>query len=204
MSEIKIKCPTCGKVLRLQDTPNINAAYFTCPVCKERHMVGNCQRYNPAPQPSAQSGDETRYGSVGYQQVDADKTRTASDSGLGSGDETRVGVAPQAKVGILVDANGVSYQLAVGFNTIGRKASTSPASVQIATADRTMSRNHAVIEVRNAGGQLLHILKNGANKNPSYLNNALVAQGDQLILNNGDRLTMGKTVLTFKKQEQIK
>ena len=195
MSEIKIKCPTCGKVLRLQDTPNINAAYFTCPVCKERHMVGNCQRYNPAPQPAAQSGDETRYGSAGYQQADADKTRMVS----GSGDETRVGVAPQAKVGMLVDAAGVSYQLAVGFNTIGRKASTSPASVQIATADRTMSRNHAVIEVRNAGGQLLHILKNGANKNPSYLNNALVNQGDQLILNNGDRLKMGNTILTFKK-----
>ena len=30
MSEIKIKCPTCGKVLRLQDAPNIDAAFFTC------------------------------------------------------------------------------------------------------------------------------------------------------------------------------
>ena len=24
MNEIKIKCPTCGKVLRLKDVPNIN------------------------------------------------------------------------------------------------------------------------------------------------------------------------------------
>ena len=185
MSEIKIKCPTCGKVLRLNETPNINAASFTCPVCKEKHVVGNCQRYNPAPQPSAPSSEETQYGGASPMQS--------------GGDETRIGTAPQAKVGVLVDAHGVTYQLAVGFNTIGRKASSSTASVQIATDDRTMSRNHAVIEVRNAGGQLLHILNNGANKNPSYLNNALVNQGDQLILNNGDRLKMGNTILTFKK-----
>lgn len=132
-------------------------------------------------------------------QTGGDETRISSGARQVYGDETRIGVAPQAKVGKLVDAYGATYQLAVGFNTIGRKASSSTASVQIATDDRTMSRNHAVIEVRNAGGQLLHILKNGANKNPSYLNNALVNQGDQLILNNGDRLKMGNTILTFKK-----
>ena len=185
MSEIKIKCPTCGKVLRMNEIPNINAASFTCPVCKEKHVVGNCQRYNSAPQPLAPTSEDTQYGGTSSLQT--------------SGDETRIGVAPQAKVGMLVDANEAKYQLAIGFNTIGRKAASSTASVQIATDDRTMSRNHAVIEVRNAGGQLLHILKNGANKNPSYLNNALVGQGDQLILNNGDRLKMGNTTLTFKK-----
>ena len=193
MSEIKIKCPTCGKILRLNETPNINASSFTCPVCKEKHVVGNCQRYVPP------TTDDTRYGSNGATQPDDDKTRIGPQSGSGDGDKTLIGTAPQAKVGMLVDANGTAYQLAVGYNTIGRKASTSPASVQIATADRTMSRDHAVIEVRNAGGQLLHLLKNGANMNPSYLNNALIAPGDQLILNNGDRITMGKTILTFKK-----
>jgi pSer/pThr/pTyr-binding forkhead associated (FHA) protein/predicted RNA-binding Zn-ribbon protein involved in translation (DUF1610 family) len=186
MSEIKIKCPTCGKVLCLNETPTINKATFMCPNCKEKHIVGNCQRYTPAPpKPAAPSAEETRY--AGYK------------SGTLSGDETLVGAPPQPKVGMLVDSNGAAYQLAIGFNTIGRKASSSTAFVQIPTDDRTMSRNHAVIEVRNAGGQLLHILKNGANKNPSYHNNMLVGPGDQLILNNGDRLKMGNTVLTFKK-----
>ena len=58
MNEIKIKCPTCGKVLRLKDVPNINAAFFTCPVCKEKHIVGKCQRYVEQPKPIASSGDE--------------------------------------------------------------------------------------------------------------------------------------------------
>lgn len=185
MSEIKIKCPTCGKVLRLQDAPNIDAAFFTCPVCKEKHIVGKCQRYVEQPSPIAPSGDETQY--VGA---------SAQQSG---GDETRIGSSPIASVGMLIDNKGATYQLCIGINTIGRKAVSSSASVQIATDDRTMSRSHAIIEVRNAGGQTLHILRNGANKNPSYLNGSVIGQKDQLILNNGDRIKMGNTELTFKK-----
>lgn len=60
-----------------------------------------------------------------------------------------------------------------------------------------MSRSHAIIEVYNQRGQIVHLLKNGANKNPSYLNGALISQFDQLILNNGDRIKMGSTELTF-------
>lgn len=84
MNEIKIKCPTCGKVLRLKDVPNINAAFFTCPVCKEKHIVGKCQRYVEQPKPIASSGDETQYGGGFVQQS--------------GGDETRIGPQPQMVV----------------------------------------------------------------------------------------------------------
>lgn len=184
MDEIKIKCPTCGKVLRLKDAPNINAAFFTCPVCHERHLVGKCQRYVEQPEPQALSGEETRYGPALAQQPGED--------------ETRIGAMSQTMVGALSDGMGRTYQLRLGINTIGRKAQTSAASVQVATDDRTMSRSHAIIEVRNAGGQTVHILRNGANKNPSYLNGTLIGQQDLLILNNGDRIKMGNTELTFK------
>lgn len=198
MSEIKIKCPTCGKVLRLQDAPNINAASFTCPVCKEKHVVGKCQRYVEQPKPAASSGDETQYGGGSAQQQGGDETRIGSQPQYGSGDETRIGSALRPAVGVLVDNMGRTYQLRSGINTIGRKVSSSAASIQIATDDRTMSRSHAIIEVSNAGGRIIHILRNGANKNPSYLNGSLIGQQDQLILNNGDRIKMGNTELTFK------
>ena len=184
MNEIKIKCPTCGKVLRLQDAPNINAASFTCPVCKEKHIVGKCQRYAEQPKPTSPSSEETQYG-------------PAQSSACG-GDETRVGSAPSTKIGVLADNTGRTYQLCIGINTIGRKAASSTASVQIVTDDRTMSRSHAIIEVSNAGGKTIHILRNGANKNPSYLNGTVIGPQDQLILNNGDRIRMGNTELTFK------
>lgn len=198
MGEIKIKCPTCGKILRLQDALNINAAFFTCPVCKEKHVVGKCQRYVEQPKPTASSGDATRYRSAFAQQQGGDEARIGSQPQHGSGDETRIDSASRPAVGVLVDNMGRTYALRSGINTIGRKASSSAATVQIATDDRTMSRSHAVIEVSNAGGNTIHILRNGANKNPSYLNGSLIGQQDQLILNNGDRIKMGNTEVTFK------
>ena len=197
MNEIKIKCPTCGKVLRLQDAPNINAASFTCPVCEEKHVVGKCQRYVEQPKPMVSSGDETRYGGASAWQG-GDETRIGSQPQCGGSDETRIGSASSPAVGVLVDNLGRTYQLRSGINTIGRKAASSPASVQIATDDRTMSRSHAVIDVSHAGGKTIHILRNGANKNPSFLNGSLIGQQDQLILNNGDRIKMGNTEMTFK------
>lgn len=197
MNEIKIKCPTCGKVLRLQDAPNINAASFTCPVCEEKHVVGKCQRYVEQPKPMVSSGDETRYGGASARQGD-DETRIGSQPQCGGSDETRIGSASSPAVGVLMDNMGRTYQLRSGINTIGRKAASSAASVQIATDDRTMSRSHAVIDVSHAGGKTIHILRNGANKNPSYLNGTLIGPQDQLILNNGDRIKMGNTEMTFK------
>ena len=193
MGEIKIKCPTCGKVLRLQEMPNINAATFTCPNCKDKHIVGKCQRFVPQ-----RSNEETQYGNASSTSSYSDETLIGNQSGKNN-DETMVGgIKTQHIVGKLVDNMNRIYQLTLGNNTIGRKASTSSATIQVVTNDLTMSRSHAVIDVRNIGGQILHILKNGANKNPSYINDTLINQQDQLVLNNGDRIRMGKTTLIFK------
>lgn len=161
-------------------------------------MVGNCQRF--VEQPKMTTSEETQYGPSQSRVAGGDETQYAGSASFPTGgEETRIGTAPQAKIGSLIDSMGRTYQLRVGVNSIGRLASTSPATVQINTQDRTMSRNHAIIEVRNAGGQMLHIIKNGANKNPSYLNGTLIGPSDQMILNNGDRIKFGKTDLTFKK-----
>lgn len=191
MAEIRIKCPTCGKILRVADAPNINQSSFVCPICKERHIVGKCVHIEASPQP--RSGEDTYIGGS-PSNTGVDETR------IGGIDETQIGHAPQHQaIGHLTDLNGKNYQLRIGINSIGRKASTSTATVQIDTADRYMSRNHAIIEVRQVGGQIVHILKNDANKNPSYVNDTIMGANDQLILNDGSRLTFGKTQLVFKK-----
>lgn len=197
MGEIKIRCPKCGKILRLIDNPNINNAVFACPVCNEKSKVGDCQRIVVVPQQTLR-GEETQYSSNPHSVPNTEETRyTSSPSG---GEETQIiGTQNQIKVGRLTDNFGRTYQLSLGINTIGRKANTSTATIQICVEDRTMSRNHAIVEVRNAGGQIVHILRNGANKNPSYFNGTLVGATDQLILNNGDRVKLGSTELTFIK-----
>ena len=199
MNEIKIKCPTCGKILRLLDSPTINTASFTCPVCKEKHVVGNCQRFVEQPKPQQPVGEETQYGPTASRMSSGDETQYAGGGYSTIGEETQIYSAPQSNIGSLIDNLGRIYKLRLGINTIGRRASTSSATVQIDTADRTMSRSHAVIEVRNAGGQMVHILKNRANKNPSYHKGSLVGPSDQMILNNGDKVKFGSTELTFMK-----
>lgn len=199
MSEIKIKCPTCGKILRLQDSPTINTASFTCPVCKEKHVVGKCQRLVEQPKPQQPVGEETQYGPTISRMGGSEETQYAGSGYFTNGEETQIYSTSQSHIGFLVDNLGRKYRLCLGINTIGRKASTSSATVQIETTDRTMSRSHAVIEVRNAGGQIMHILKNGANKNPSYHKGSIVGPSDQMILNNNDKVKFGSTELTFKK-----
>lgn len=187
MSEIKIKCPSCGKILRIPYRPNIDKAVITCPVCKEKHIVGNCERYNPQPV-NRTSAEETQYG-------DVRNTSSGDETLIGDSDGTRIGTQQPVGVGKLVDGNGEEYLLRQGVNTIGRKASTSNATLQINTADRYMSRSHAIISV-NAG---IHIIRNHENKNPSYVNGIMIVGNDQVVLNDGDNVKLGNTVLTFRK-----
>lgn len=190
MSEILIKCPTCGKLLRIKG----NLAKFICPVCNEKHIVGNCQRIQKNQQKDIEA---TQYGtSQSTTSMHAEETQY-EPNGSRAIEETRVTNSP-VNVGYLVDSAGRRYQLSKGVNTIGRKAMTSNATVQIDDPNGYMSRNHASIEVRERGNQLLYIMKNTLNKNPSYVNGNLVSEGDQLILNHGDRLILGFNELTFK------
>lgn len=190
MSEILIKCPTCGKLLRIKETVKL----FICPVCKEKHRVGNCQRIQKKPQKDIEA---TQYGTSQSNTSGSGEETQYEPNGSGAVEETRVANAP-VNVGYLVDSAGRRYQLSKGVNTIGRKAMTSNATVQVDDPNGYMSRNHASIEVRERGNQLLYIMKNTLNKNPSYVNGNLVNEGDQLILNHGDRLKLGFNELTFK------
>lgn len=198
MAEIKIKCPTCGKILRLPETPTINTSAFTCPVCKDKHVVGKCQRFIEKPMSVQNSGEETQYSST-TTNCKGEETEYLGSKQIPGGEETQIHNSPLTSIGCLVDKFNHEYALCMGINTIGRKASSSSATVQIITQDRTMSRSHAIIEIRNAGGQMVHILRNGANKNPSYHNGVLIGSSDQMILNNGDTVKFGSTELTFKK-----
>lgn len=193
MSNLSIVCPNCGKILTIEDKPNINNATLTCPVCQGKAKVGDCKRINLVRKPTS---EETQYNN-GYSNS-GDETQIGTSSNRRGGDETQFVGMSKTTVGRLQDAFGRNYQLKIGCNTIGRKASSSPANVQIDVDDRYMSRNHAIIEVQNTNNGALHILRNSANKNSSYLNGKLIEESDQLVLNNGDKIKLGFTELTFK------
>jgi hypothetical protein len=91
------------------------------------------------------------------------------------------------------------YFLEEGRNIIGRKGSTSRATVQIATEDRYMSRQHCSIKVTTLpDGTKKAVLSNYQNKNLTTVDGQEIETGDEIRLTNGDRITMGHTTVTFK------
>lgn len=194
MNEITIKCPSCGKTLRLKEMPANENASFICPVCKEKHRVSSCKQMQPK---LSIANESTQYGPLPAPKRDNNEETCFEAPKKDNNEETRA-FNTLPKLGVLEDLQGHKYQLNKGVNTIGRKAKSSQAVIQIDDPDCFMSRNHASIEVRNTGVSTLYVLKNTFNKNRSYVNGSLVSTGDQMILNDGDRLKFGTKELIFK------
>lgn len=90
----------------------------------------------------------------------------------------------------------------MGINSVGRKASTSKATIQIDTSDRSMSRMHSIINVtRMFDGTLRTTIKNADNKNITYVGGQILYDGDTIVLNDGDVIKMGNVNITFVKSK---
>jgi len=167
----KIKCPVCGAILKVQYVCGIEAKTVMCPVCKKASKYTSFTQVVERP---VDNEDKTDY----------EKPHTS--------DETIVDV-----IGTLL-YQGKSYKLKPGRNTIGRKAETSSATIQI-EADRYMSRDHAEIIVRrNSKGEYMHFFHNSKNKNDTFVNGQKVENGDELILNGGEVIKMAHAELRFE------
>ena len=97
-------------------------------------------------------------------------------------------------------STGRSYSLQLGKNTLGRKAGTSDASVQIETTDSYMSRNHIGIDLESRNGGIYCVLYNTRNRNKTLVNGNRVEEGDRIELQNGTIITLGNTQLKFTLQ----
>lgn len=184
MSEtMKIKCPGCGTVLQLRRQPGIESKSVTCPTCNLKSIIGVCEKI------VEKDDDETQYGPKHIS---------------GSSEDTVLGQNSVIFLGRLVNTqNGVSYPLRIGRNTIGRKVSNPLPSVTIAIEEkqtqRTMSREHAVIEVTRLGnGSYRHFLYNWKGQNGTSVDGTPVAEGDRVVLTHGQTITMGKVLLRFE------
>lgn len=100
--------------------------------------------------------------------------------------------------------NEKRYELKLGKNIVGRKATTSEATVQIDTPDRMMSRQHAVVTVsRTAKGSLHTEISNYQNKNATLVDGVPLLPDDRIRLMNQNVITMGETNLLYV-EEKIK
>jgi len=173
LQKTRVKCPSCGVTLDVRNSTGMTEKEISCPNCGTQLMV-KFDNAASAGSPSVQESQEFH---------------TCFLSGLTDGIMGR----------LLLD--GKEYALKMGLNTVGRKATTSSASIQIETDDRSMSRMHSVINVtRMFDGTLRTTIKNADNKNATHVGGQLLIDGDTIVLNDGDVIQMGNVNVTFIKK----
>lgn len=199
METKRIKCPSCGVLLDVRNSHNESVKIITCPQCKAQLRVLFSQQQKPV----SPSCGETQYvagngGETQYVNQDNSETRYAGSFSSNPDETVYAGKKEVVVTPGSLTYNGQSYLLSFGENVIGRKASTSQATVQIATDDRYMSRQHLVIQVIKVSSDRVRVVvSNYHNKNASYVNGQLLNEGDQLVLSDGSTIKMGNTIVTY-------
>lgn len=194
----QVQCPNCKAVLEVKNSQNEVIKQITCPSCKtvlrvnfppEQEPLEAKTYYAPPKQKPADNG-VTQYGGV-----DDGATRFG---GVDVG-KTQYEPHPAKKdFSAQLVFDGVTYNLEDGQNIVGRKGTTSKATVQIDTDDRYMSRLHCSIKVTTLpDGTKKVVLSNYQNKNMTLVNGQEIGTGDEIRLTNGDNITMGHTTITF-------
>ena len=165
-----IQCPSCGLVMAINFSPAVLQKTLVCPNCHTSRKVAEYLLYR---EPTTKNNE-------------------------GSTQVVRNVLPKQAQLTDL--STGRSYSLQQGKNTLGRKAATSDATVQIETTDSFMSRNHIGIDVESQNGGIYCVLYNTRNRNKTLVNGNRVEEGDRIELQNGTIITLGNTQLKFTLQ----
>ena len=176
----RVKCPRCGIVLDVSNSKNEKVKIFSCPSCKANLQITFPPQQN---QNYIANGDGATQ--------------------LGGSNDGATMLAPQnenaKKNSPKLVFDDLSYPLKEGQNIIGRKGTTSKATIQIETADRYMSRQHCSISVTTLpDGTQKAVLSNYLNKNQTSVNDQIIGNGDEIRLTNGDSIKMGHTTVVFK------
>lgn len=205
--EIKrIKCPNCGIVLEVKNSKNEAVKQITCPQCKaslrvrfqvQQPLEGNTILPNNK---SVQQGGRTYIGD----NVLLDERSGATNMANGLFDTERTVLSSrrvQASHMAYLLFDGQQFALNMGSNTVGRKAQTSTATVQIPTSDSYMSRRHIQIVLSSLpNGRQKAVISNDHNKNITTVNGVELLSGEAILLSNGDRIVMGKTTVVYQER----
>ena len=192
MQTKQIKCPKCGVVLEVKNSKNEVVKQITCPKCQavlqvkfpSQQVPLEAETYIAPQKQSAVDSGATQLGgsAFGATMLATPKEKPATEScnaRLVFGDKP--------------------YFLEEGQNIVGRKGTTSKATIQIATEDRYMSRQHCSITVSTLpDGTKKAVLSNYQNKNLTSVDGQEIETGDAIRLTNGDRIMMGRTTVIFK------
>ena len=189
MQTKRIKCPNCQVVLDVTNSKNEQVKQITCPKCQAVLQVKFPPQHAPL--------EAETYYAPKKPTVDSGATQLAGSS-LGATQLVTPKEMPKECNARLVFEDQ-PYFLEEGQNIIGRKGNTSKATIQIATEDRYMSRQHCSITITTLpDGTKKAVLSNYQNKNLTTIDGQEIETGDAIRLVNGNRISMGHTTVVFK------
>lgn len=191
MQTKRVKCPKCGVVLDVKNSKDESVKRFVCPSCKVTLQV----KFS-SPQPQEPLEPKTFYAPPKQPVADNGTTQLAGAS-YGTTQYAPKKTSPSSHIRLMFEEK--EYALLEGQNIVGRKGTTSKATIQIETEDRYMSRQHCIINVSILpDGSPKAVLSNYLNKNQTSVNGQVIGNGDEIRLTNGDRIKMGHTTVVFK------
>ena len=191
MENMKVKCPECGAVLAIKPQPGIESKSIKCPVCNEKNAYANFLPVKPVVRNVVQALHD-----------DADEEATCVISE--KPEERRQPIV--TSIGMLEILNrepskATQYQLKMGRNVIGRKATASTADFQIPLQpeQKKMSREHIIINVEMFPGQgLVHQISLYKEQvNETLVNGVALQFGDKVPLKDQDRIRLPHAELLF-------
>lgn len=192
MQVVRTKCHNCGVLLDVKNSKNETVKELACPRCQAILRV----EFNPVPTygsstPFARNEGETQLG--GDYSAETQLGDSPYNEETIFGGEKNGGSLPWLSL------NGIDYPLSMGVNIIGRKGVTSQATVQIASEDRYMSRQHCRITlIKQPDGAVKSLLSNYKNKNLTSVDGQEIGTGDEIRLSDGNAITMGHTTVMYK------
>jgi len=189
MQTKRIICPKCKAVLDVKNSQNETVKQITCPSCKTILQV----KFQIQQEPMEA---KTFYAPSKKQTTDYGETQLAGNS---YGATQLMMPTGKKQNEPYLQYDGIVYPLIEGQNIVGRKGTTSKATVQIETDDLYMSRQHCSITITTLpDGTKKAVLSNYQNKNKTTIDNQLIETGDAIRLTDGNKITMGQTTVIFK------
>jgi len=193
-------------MLNVTNRKNEMIKTITCPNCKHRFTVRltNEKGTQYAGDSSLRNNEKgTQYAGDPSLRNNEKGTQYVSSNQRSATDETDYSNQRISKqevhAGTLV-CYGKRYPLKMGRNIVGRKATTSHATVQIETSDMYISRDHLLINAVAIGGGAIVTITNYKNTNRTFVNGALLGKGETVNLTEGAQIKIGNTILLYTKQ----
>lgn len=198
MQTKRIICPKCRAVLDVKNSKNEEEKQITCPTCSTPLKVIFHSQQSPIEAPTFLETPKPHATDQGATQLAGGNNGATILGGAMTG-ATQLGTPPKKESRARLVFDDQPYFLEEGQNIVGRKGVTSKATVQIATDDRYMSRQHCSITLSTLpDGSKKAVLSNYQNKNLTTIDGQEIETGDAIRLFDGNRITMGHTTVTFK------